>query len=128
MSASPRKRPKYCIAAKWGDGPIPDSRSREGAGGPRAVGQADKSLAAAAIDDRAAAATARYLADRQAQADAQLQALAGTLESGGDSQAAREVARARSHSDGALAARQEKLRARGDTGARPADQPSGQGR
>lgn len=94
----------------------------------RAVGQADKSLAAAAIDDRAAAATARYLGDRQAQADAQLQALAGTLESGGDSQAAGEVARARSHSDGALAARQEKLRARGDPGGRPADQPSGQDR
>jgi hypothetical protein len=92
----------------------------------RAVGQADQSLAAAAIDDRAAAATARYLGDRQAQADAQLQALAGTLESGGDSQAAREVARARTHSDGALAARQEKLRARGESGNRASAQPSGQ--
>ncbi len=70
---------------------------------------------------------ARYLGDRQAQADAQLQALTGALESGGDAQAANAVARARTHADIALAARQETLRTRGASGSRHADQSPGQG-
>ena len=94
----------------------------------RAVGQADQSLSVAALDDREAGAMARYLGDRQAQADTQLQALTGTLESGGDTQAARAVARARTHADGALAARQETLRTRGAPGSQHVDPSAGQGR
>ena len=93
----------------------------------RAVGQADQSIAGAAIGDREAGAMARYLGDRQAQADAQLQALTGTLESGGDTQAAKAVARVRTHADGALAARQQTLRTRGAAASPRADQPAAQG-
>ncbi len=90
------------------------------------VGRADQSLADAAINERDAGAIASFLGDRQAQADARLQALTGSLESGGDAQAATAVARARSHADGALAARRDALRTRGASGG-PHTDAGGQG-
>jgi hypothetical protein len=64
-----------------------------------AVAQFDRSVSTTALDNQAIAALSRDLAERQAHADASLDALAGSLSAGGDSQSAAIVTKAHSHVD-----------------------------
>jgi uncharacterized protein DUF5667 len=62
-----------------------------------AVAQFDRSMASTSLDHQSIAALSRDLAERQASADASLDAMAGSLSAGGDSQSAEIVTR--THSD-----------------------------
>jgi hypothetical protein len=64
-----------------------------------AVAQFDRSVASSALDTRASDALSRYVTERQAQADASLDAIAGSLTAGGDAQSAEIVSRTHSHVD-----------------------------
>ena len=66
------------------------------------VAQFDRLVATAAIDNQASDVLSRYVDDRQAHADASLDALAGSLSAGGDSQSAEIVARTHSQVDQAF--------------------------
>lgn len=67
-----------------------------------AVAQFDKSVASSALDTQASAALSRYVAERQAQADASLDAMAGSLSAGGDAQSAEIVTKTHTHVDQAF--------------------------
>jgi hypothetical protein len=64
-----------------------------------AVAQFDRSISTTALDNQTIAALSRDLAERQAHADASLDAMAGSLNAGGDSQSAEIVAKTHSHVD-----------------------------
>jgi hypothetical protein len=64
-----------------------------------AVGQFNQSVATTALDNQSIAALSRDLAERQAQDDASLNAMAGSLNAGGDSQSAAIVSKTHSHVD-----------------------------
>jgi hypothetical protein len=84
-----------------------------------AVAQFNQALAGTTFDDRAIADLRRFMDEHQALADASLQSLAGSLEAGGDTQAAAAVARTRSHADQTWKGSERELQAR--SGSRPAD-------
>ena len=67
-----------------------------------AVAQFDRSVASSALDTQARAALSRYVAERQAQADASLDAMAGSLSAGGDAQSAEIVTNTHTHVDQAF--------------------------
>ena len=77
-----------------------------------AVAQFNRALAATRVDDRAVAELQRFMIDHEAAADASLQSLAGSLQAGGDAQAAAAVARTRSHADQTWNGSQHDLQAR----------------
>ena len=64
-----------------------------------AIAQFDRSIASSAFDSQASDALSRYLAERQAHADASLDAMAGSLNAGGDSQSAEIVTMTHTHVD-----------------------------
>jgi hypothetical protein len=64
-----------------------------------AVGQFNDALAGGTFDDNAIAELRRFMSDHEASADASLQSMAGSLEAGGQAQAAAAVTRTRSHAD-----------------------------
>jgi hypothetical protein len=84
-----------------------------------AVAQFNQSLANTALDARAVSEMSRLMDDRQAYADASLQALAGSLAAGGDSKSAAAVTRTQSHVD------QSWRGGKHDLQARAANQPDG---
>jgi hypothetical protein len=77
-----------------------------------AVAQFNHALAGSTLDDNAIAELRRFMNDHEASADASLQSLAGSLEAGGDAQAAAAVARTRSHADQTWKGSQRDLQAR----------------
>jgi len=77
-----------------------------------AVAQFNQSLAGTALDARAVSELSRLMDDRQAYADASLQALAGSLAAGGDSKSAAAVTRTQSHVDQAWRGGKHDLQAR----------------
>jgi uncharacterized protein DUF5667 len=83
-----------------------------------AVAQFNQSLAGATFDPQAVSELSRLVDDRQAYADASLQALAGSLAAGGDSKSAAAVTRTRSDVD------QSWRGSKRDLQARAASQPS----
>jgi hypothetical protein len=64
-----------------------------------AVAQLNSTLAGTTFDDSVIADLQRFMRDHEASADASLQSLAGSLEAGGQTQAAAAVARTQSHAD-----------------------------
>jgi hypothetical protein len=64
-----------------------------------AVAQFNSTLAGTTFDDSAIADLRRFMKDHEASADASLQSLAGSLEAGGEAQAAAAVTRTQSHAD-----------------------------
>ena len=86
-----------------------------------AVAQFNRSIATTALDTRAADDLSRLMDDREASADASLNALAGSLAAGGNAEAAAAVARTQSHVDQAWRGSRRDLRARSGSG-----QPAGQ--
>jgi Domain of unknown function (DUF5667) len=64
-----------------------------------AVAQFNSTLAGTTVDDGAIADLRSFVKDHEASADASLQSLAGSLEAGGQAQAAAAVARTQSHAD-----------------------------
>ena len=64
-----------------------------------AVAQFNQALAGSTFDDSAIADLRRFMKDHEASADASLQSLAGSLEAGGQAQAAAAVTRTQSHAD-----------------------------
>ena len=64
-----------------------------------AVAQFDQSVAGTAFDSQAIAVLSRYVTERQAQADASFDAMAGSLSAGGDPQSAAIVSRTHSRVD-----------------------------
>ncbi len=85
-----------------------------------AVAQINSALAGTTFDDRAIAELRRFIDDHQASADASLQSLAGSLEAGGDAQAAAAITRTRSHADQTWKGSERDLQARS---AKPAEHP-----
>lgn len=83
-----------------------------------AVAQINGALAGSTFDERAIAELRRFMDDHQASADASLQSLAGSLEAGGDAQAAAAITRTRSHADQTWKGNERDLQARS---ARPAE-------
>ena len=81
-----------------------------------AVAQFNQSVASTALDTQASDALSRYVAERQAQADASLDALAGTLSAGGDAQSAAIVTRTHSHVDQSFNGSKRDLQASHDQG------------
>jgi hypothetical protein len=96
-----------------------------------AVAQVNNALVGTTFDDRAIAELSRFMNDHEASADASLKSLAGSLQAGGDTQAAAAVARSRSHADQTWKGSQQQLQARsaappaerGQSHAPPAQQP-----
>jgi len=80
-----------------------------------AVAQFNHALIGSTLDDRAIAELSRFMDDHEAAADASLQSLAGSLQAGGDTQAAAAVARTRSHADQTWKGSQRDLQARSAT-------------
>jgi len=76
------------------------------------VAQFDRSVATTALDSQASDALSRYVDERQAHADASLDAMAGSLSAGGDSQSAEIVARTHSQVDQAFDGSKRDLQAR----------------
>lgn len=64
-----------------------------------AVAQFNSTLAGSRFDNSAVADLRRFMKDHEASADASLQSLAGSLEAGGQAQAAAAVTRTQSHAD-----------------------------
>src|SRR5438445_5534408 len=64
-----------------------------------AVAQFNHALAGSTFDDNAIAELRRFMNDHEASADASLQSLAGSLEAGGQAEAAAAVTRTRAHAD-----------------------------
>jgi len=64
-----------------------------------AVALFDRSVASSVLDNQASDALTRYLTERQAHADASLDAMAGSLSAGGDPQSAEIVTKAHAHVD-----------------------------
>jgi len=64
-----------------------------------AIAQFNSTLAGTTFDDSVIADLQRFMRDHEASADASLQSLAGSLEAGGQTQAAAAVARTQSHAD-----------------------------
>jgi hypothetical protein len=77
-----------------------------------AVAQFNHALAGTTFDDSAIAEFRRFMNEHEASADASLQSLAGSLEAGGDAQAAAAVTRTRSHADQTWKGSQRDLQAR----------------
>jgi hypothetical protein len=88
-----------------------------------AVAQINHVLAGTTLDDRAIAELSRFMGDHEASADASLQSLAGSLQAGGDAQAAAAVARTQTHADQSWKGNQRDLQARSTKA--PADQSQG---
>lgn len=84
-----------------------------------AVAQFNSTLAGATVDDGAIADLRSFMKDHEASADASLQSLAGSLEAGGQTQAAASVARTQSHADQTWKGSERDLQAR--TATPPAD-------
>jgi len=78
-----------------------------------AVAQFNQSLAGATLDERALADLTRLMEARQAYADANLKALAGSLAADGDTQSAAAVTRSWSHVDQSWRGSKSDLQARG---------------
>ena len=76
-----------------------------------AVAQFNQSVSTTALDNQAIDALSRYVAERQAHADASLDAMAGSLSAGGDSQTAAIVTRTQSHVDQTFAGSKRDLQA-----------------
>jgi hypothetical protein len=83
-----------------------------------AVAQFNHALAGTTFDERATAELRRFMDDHQASADASLRSLAGSLEAGGEAQAAAAVTRSRSHADQAWKGSERDLQGRS---AKPSD-------
>jgi hypothetical protein len=81
-----------------------------------AVAQFNRSVASTALDTQASDALSRYVGERQAEADASLDALAGTLSAGGDAQSAAIVTRTHSHVDQSFNVSKRDLQASHDQG------------
>ncbi|HEY4746110.1 MAG TPA: DUF5667 domain-containing protein, partial [Steroidobacteraceae bacterium] len=78
-----------------------------------AVAQVNHALAGTTtLDDRTIAELSRFMDDHEASADASLQSLTGSLQAGGDAQAAAAVAQARTHADQTWKGSQRDLQAR----------------
>ncbi len=88
-----------------------------------AVAQFNLALAGSKVDESAIAELRRFMKDHEASADASLQSLAGSLEAGGDAQAAAAVTRTRSHADQTWRGSERDLQARSATP--PADHSQG---
>lgn len=88
-----------------------------------AVAQFNSTLAGTTVDDGAIADLRSFVKDHEASADASLQSLAGSLEAGGQTQAAAAVARTQSHADQTWTGSDRDLQARGATP--PADHSQG---
>ena len=80
-----------------------------------AVAQFNSTLAGTTFDDSVIADLRRFLKDHEASADASLQSLAGSLEAGGQTQAAAAVVRTQSHADQTWNGSERNLQARGAT-------------
>jgi hypothetical protein len=80
-----------------------------------AVAQINHALAGTTFDDRAIAELSRFMNDHEASADASLQSLAGSLQAGGNTQAAAAVTRTQSHADQTWKGSQRDLQARSTT-------------
>ena len=80
-----------------------------------AVAQINHALAGTTLDDRAIAELSRFMNDHEASADASLQSLAGSLQAGGNIQAAAAVTRTQSHADQTWKGNQRDLQARSTT-------------
>ena len=76
-----------------------------------AVAQFDRSVATTPLDNQSIAAISRDLAERRAHDDASLDAMAGSLTAGGDSQSAEFVTRTHSHVDETFSGSQRDLQA-----------------
>jgi len=81
-----------------------------------AVAQFNRSVASTALDTQASDALSRYVGERQASADASLDALAGTLTAGGDAQSAAIVTSTHSHVDQSFNGSKRELQASHDQG------------
>jgi hypothetical protein len=88
-----------------------------------AVAQFNSTLAGTTFDNSAIADLRRFMKDHKASADASLQSLAGSLQAGGDTQAAAAVARTQSHADQTWNGSQRDLQAR--SAKPPADHAQG---
>jgi len=77
-----------------------------------AVSQFTRSVATSTFDARAVSELSRLVEERQAQADASLNALAGSFSQRGDSEGAAAVARTRTHVDEALRGSKKDMQAR----------------
>jgi uncharacterized protein DUF5667 len=77
-----------------------------------AVALFDRSVASSALDNQASSALTRYLTERQAHADASLDAMAGSLSAGGDAQSAAIVTKTHAHVDQAFNGSKHDLQAR----------------
>jgi Domain of unknown function (DUF5667) len=88
-----------------------------------AVAQFNSTLAGTTFDDSAIADLRRFMKDHEASADASLQSLAGSLEAGGQAQAAAAVTRTQSHADETWKGSERDLQARSATP--PADHAQG---
>jgi hypothetical protein len=77
-----------------------------------AVAQVNHALAGTNLDERAIAELSRFMDDHEASANASLQSLAGSLQAGGDAQAAATVARTQTHADQTWKGSQRDLQAR----------------
>jgi len=80
-----------------------------------AVAQFNSTLAGTTFDDSVIAELQRFMKDHEASADASLQSLAGSLEAGGQTQAAAAVARTQSHADQTWKGSERDLQARSAT-------------
>jgi Domain of unknown function (DUF5667) len=88
-----------------------------------AVAQFNSTLAGTTVDDGAIADLRSFMKDHEASADASLQSLAGSLEAGGQTQAAAAVVRTQSHADQTWKGSERDLQARIATP--PADHSQG---
>jgi hypothetical protein len=84
-----------------------------------AVVQFNSTLAGTTVDDGAIADLRSFVKDHEASADASLQSLAGSLEAGGQAQAAAAIVRTQSHADRTWTGSERDLQAR--SAAKPAD-------
>lgn len=80
-----------------------------------AIAQFNSTLAGTTFDDSVIADLQRFMRDHEASADASLQSLAGSLEAGGQTQAAAAVARTQSHADQTWKGSERDLQARSAT-------------